>query len=83
MEPEERFIQRTFLRKAFSKFRAEMQTAQGTAADKGESKAAGDGLGLHLVAVDSIRLVLAIDTQPVRRFAPCRVALLGIAEVEL
>ena len=38
MEPEERFIQRTFLRKAFSKFRAEMQTAQGTAADKGRVK---------------------------------------------
>ena len=62
MEPEECFFQRTFLRKAFSNFRAEMQTAQGTATYKGEGKAASDGLGLHLVAADSIRLALAVDT---------------------
>ena len=83
MKPEVRFFQRTFLRKAFSNFRAEMQTAQGTAADKGEGKAASDGLGLHLVAVDSVWLALAVDTQPVRRFAPCGVALFGITRVEL
>ena len=81
MEPEERFFQRTFLRKAFSNFRAEMQTAQGTAADKREGKAASDGLGLHLVAVDSVRLALAIHTQSVRRFAPCGVTLFGATEV--
>ena len=83
MEPEECFFQRTFLRKAFSNFRAEMQTAQGTAADKREGKAASDGLGLHLVAVDSVRLALAIHTQSVRRFAPCGVTLFGATEVEL
>ena len=60
-----------------------MQTAQGTAADKGEGKAASDGLGLHLVAVDSIRLALAVDTQPVRCLAPCGVTLFGVTEVEL